>query len=1148
MKKKYYGNYLGIVITGAHSDPENRGRCQIFIPHISNTLYKKWNKLNKDISFSHIDPSVFTPDILQDLKLSLPWAECAAPIFGGGTSAFYNPLTQSVGVNLEDSSLAEDSTKPDKSSGDFPSTTPANHSSDMEAYFVDDPELSQNFTPISSDNTGNNKLAEDRQKYFFNELSKDPSLVNFLYERAVNEVGSNPKDQQTWVETIANRAMFGGMSLEKVVQKQFIPIENGGYYPTSSFKKVGSPTKGFQDAFNEVFVKGSNITNLATDNASNQAGNPVANRRIAAGVTGNWFKNGQIVAPGTKGAEFLYRSDASKTYRTTAGIKASEYAKNNNIEISPPNLNDPHPNPDPTNYSYNSNFNPASNGYGSANGFFSFPREGAKLWVFFLGGDIQKPVYFAMQHEPISVRQFQQSNSPGKESIPNNPNDPYFSLKSNNPLNPLGLNNIGLIDPHTVNSQRIVSGNVSLDMTNSESIGGSKVSHNSSIFSLRSGAESITGGDGNISLSNPNSRIDLSEHTSISNDGGRVIISGDVVHLHAESEFIRTTGDHTKNAEKYLQEEQKVVNDIAKQQESAIKGGSEDVTCPICEQKLADDKSDFIARILRTLQKISNLLPWDCWNWGVTQFLINFIAIPMLSEVSVLFMSGGEGCGMCKSGKVKSYQKGIEKANQEGAKNFAEKSKQLSEKAKGVKIGSNVQSTIGSCGINAGGSNINNAPCAVKVKDDTSLYPTKLKKSDKTSANVLYPAGEKTETVVYIMPNKTSAGDITLQSANDIKMLAGSPGIQMETQGKTSIKSGFVEILAGDGPAVLSSNNVTSVTSSTGKVVIEGKQGVSIGSNTYVQGNLGISGNLGVKGSLTLDGLVATKHLICKSMRSTTTSGSSPKACSNSATWFTEGATAVDIFDKTKNLILRDLSPKMYLLTPKGLVTFFQEILDSVLLNIGMEPTVTGIGFGFGVVTVFNFTHTHQLVSQDHSHDIDMPQWQRAGDNKAWANMAPDPSAEAPIPAPSQGDDPQGGPKAPTSCGGGGFGFGGGSNSSRRRANRNARFGVPTGSTDYSRITPQGYFNDVTFRTVSTNLTGISGDKITVVTDLSGNQITIYTDISGNEFTLNDGTLTGTRVYIEPNYTPNNQKWTYDPNGNIYPRDIVRFTISEDCI
>ena len=33
--------------------------------------------------------------------------------------------------------------------------------------------------------------------------------------------------------------------------------------------------------------------------------------------------------------------------------------------------------------------------YGAPNGTVSVPNEGAKVFVFFYGGDIQKPVYFA---------------------------------------------------------------------------------------------------------------------------------------------------------------------------------------------------------------------------------------------------------------------------------------------------------------------------------------------------------------------------------------------------------------------------------------------------------------------------------------------------------------------------------------------------------------------------------------------------------------------------------------------------------------------------------------------------------------------------------------------------------------------------------
>ena len=37
--------YLGIVVQ--NNDPEYRGRVKVWIPHISSTIYNKWNQLKK---------------------------------------------------------------------------------------------------------------------------------------------------------------------------------------------------------------------------------------------------------------------------------------------------------------------------------------------------------------------------------------------------------------------------------------------------------------------------------------------------------------------------------------------------------------------------------------------------------------------------------------------------------------------------------------------------------------------------------------------------------------------------------------------------------------------------------------------------------------------------------------------------------------------------------------------------------------------------------------------------------------------------------------------------------------------------------------------------------------------------------------------
>jgi hypothetical protein len=92
--KEYYGNYLGICID--NQDPEHRGRCQIFIPHIMPLLYENWNQEGKDITLECVGnniPSGLNSDIIDKLKKILPWAEAALPVIGNSTSGSYNSIT-----------------------------------------------------------------------------------------------------------------------------------------------------------------------------------------------------------------------------------------------------------------------------------------------------------------------------------------------------------------------------------------------------------------------------------------------------------------------------------------------------------------------------------------------------------------------------------------------------------------------------------------------------------------------------------------------------------------------------------------------------------------------------------------------------------------------------------------------------------------------------------------------------------------------------------------------------------------------------------------------------------------------------------------------------------------------------------------------
>lgn len=91
MLEKLNNIYIGLVVN--NKDPKGRGRVQVFIPNITNTLYKNWNENTKDIKFRTLDSDIFNPETTQRLIDVLPWSEVTMPFFGGGTGAPVNTQT-----------------------------------------------------------------------------------------------------------------------------------------------------------------------------------------------------------------------------------------------------------------------------------------------------------------------------------------------------------------------------------------------------------------------------------------------------------------------------------------------------------------------------------------------------------------------------------------------------------------------------------------------------------------------------------------------------------------------------------------------------------------------------------------------------------------------------------------------------------------------------------------------------------------------------------------------------------------------------------------------------------------------------------------------------------------------------------------------
>ena len=90
------GIYMGIVVNTI-PDPERRLRVQIYIPHLSTRLFENWDQSLIDRYLRN--PLEMPVDVQIRLSHTLPWAECAAPLWGGGTPVNINPVTQRISVN-----------------------------------------------------------------------------------------------------------------------------------------------------------------------------------------------------------------------------------------------------------------------------------------------------------------------------------------------------------------------------------------------------------------------------------------------------------------------------------------------------------------------------------------------------------------------------------------------------------------------------------------------------------------------------------------------------------------------------------------------------------------------------------------------------------------------------------------------------------------------------------------------------------------------------------------------------------------------------------------------------------------------------------------------------------------------------------------
>jgi hypothetical protein len=224
--KEYYGNHLGICINS--QDPEYRGRVQIFIPHIMPALYEGWNELGLDVTIECVGnnlPNGLRSDVIEKLKLILPWAESASPIVGASVGGSYNPATG----NFNQTSLSESAAA-----------------------------ALRNNAPLDS----------EAFKAYAAEL-QDPAVRQRLFTLMEAEVGGQgTQSQLAWLETVRNRASVQNTTINNIITNTayYQPYKDGGFGRAEG-RLTDAKINTYSGLLNQTLA-GSNITNGATHNAS----------------------------------------------------------------------------------------------------------------------------------------------------------------------------------------------------------------------------------------------------------------------------------------------------------------------------------------------------------------------------------------------------------------------------------------------------------------------------------------------------------------------------------------------------------------------------------------------------------------------------------------------------------------------------------------------------------------------------------------------------------------------------------------------------------------------------------------------------------------------------------------------------------------
>lgn len=1120
-KEPIYGNHLGIVVN--NKDPEFRGRVQVWIPYLSNTLHSGWNQDSTNKNFKHIhDSGSLTPQLVEELKSVLPWAECASPIFGSGTSATYNPNT---GITDTYAGRTFPITDPQKGGYIQGNIGPTSRGAHFDIKAVDRSDFGRtgldnyvyvNGQPLSSGRTGAGGTWD---------APRPGRPRHGGYDYAFGRGGGDSSDDGDYVLTLANGAKWVGNSGTSSGDKAVFELPDGRRFEilhgrfdpnygsdiTQPSESVAGTTVNPHSSATEGSLEVKDATTTQTPGVS---GSFTAEKVFQYTAVGDetkdpWTPNGystqgQNLTPGIiavpENNKFLPVGTVVRDTRTNYVYIVSDVHGNSNqgstidmyVDANTYNVNNTASNVNfeilgrestigqsaedvkaqlakygtvppgasaaedliaagkgdvlegKTGYaaaqggsqtSPNPNFrapitDPTLSG-DQASGMMSIPFPGAKVFVFFLAGDAQKPIYFANSLEPETMKKLIQTGS-----------DSVYGIDQGSDTDSAVSRSGGILE----------SGPVKLRLTETQLKDGNLITDTSS-FELTSGGSGVSGSIGKLDVvAQDTLNIQSRADTFMALGGSYNARIGTTSHTDVESDIFINAGRMTDKEMAAIEKLKTITETVQKEKVEQIKStakSGEKVPCPLCSTSYAVDRASSFAK--RAFNFLRNLLPpYFSYAIDVFQFLLGLILVPFTSVVPGHVL-GKCGNPDCDKGQIPSPQKPIENANKEAAKKLSSKQKEIADAEKQLGNGGSFTVTASkdvviSAGLPGG---MNDAPCYAETVNKSVSVGTQTKSNDGQTTAQRHRSAE-IKNVVYTPPINLP-GNLMLRGGNSVQIVAGAAGIELNTKGRLKLNCGSVELLASDGEMVFGSKNHTTLK---GRVVTidandrTNKGGVEINSPTMVCKGFSATGNVGIVGGMRLDGELSVPFLNTVGQRTQSDQGGSPDQRIPFTTWATGAAQTNDLLNTVRTALTHYAMPGA-MLNLTNIVKAVMQIYNTIYINTVIEPVPTGLYLGFccnaagpGVSWgwIWNWHHNQLEDPKPHHHDYTQPKGNYYDDVQGVRNSAVEPG---PIPtkARSNGQGPDGGPKTLAGCGGFG-GWGGGSGGRRFNYNKMNSFGI----------------------------------------------------------------------------------------------------------